>query len=84
MVAGGAKMNDPESFFWVIHNAIRAGVLGVAYGRNIFQAEDPSRLVVALKSIIHEGATPNQAMEVLQGYDMYKYSYRLPIELVRV
>jgi DhnA family fructose-bisphosphate aldolase class Ia len=67
VVAGGAKMKDTESFFKVTHDVIRAGALGVAYGRNIFQAENPTRMVTSLKSIIHEGSTPDHAMEVLRG-----------------
>ena len=67
VVAGGAKMKDTESFFKVTHDVIRAGAFGVAYGRNIFQAEDPARMVIALKSIVHKGATADQAMEILRG-----------------
>jgi class I fructose-bisphosphate aldolase len=67
VVAGGAKMKDTESFLKVTQDVIRAGAFGVAYGRNIFQAEDPAKMVTALKSIIHEGATPDQAMEILRG-----------------
>jgi DhnA family fructose-bisphosphate aldolase class Ia len=67
VVAGGAKMKETESFFKVTYDVIRAGALGVAYGRNIFQAENPAKMITALKSIIHEGATPNHAMEVLRG-----------------
>ena len=58
VVAGGAKMKD----------VIRTGALGVAYGRNIFQGEDPAKTVIDLKSIIHRGATPGQDMEVLCRY----------------
>ena len=60
-------MEDPVSFFKVTYDVIRAGAFGVAYGRNIFQAEDPARMVIALKSIIHDGNTPDQAMDVLRG-----------------
>ena len=60
-------MKDTASFFKVTHDVIRAGAFGVAYGRNIFQAEDPTKMVKAVKSIIHEGATPDQAMDVLHG-----------------
>ena len=67
VVAGGAKMKDTESFFKVTYDVIRAGAFGVAYGRNIFQSDNPAGMVSALKSIIHEGATPQQAMEILQG-----------------
>lgn len=67
VVAGGAAMEDTASFFKVTHDVIRAGAFGVAYGRNIFQAEDPTKMVKAVKSIIHEGATPDQAMDVLHG-----------------
>ena len=68
VVAGGAKMKDTESFFKATYDVIRTGALGVAYGRNIFQGEDPAKTVIALKSIIHRGATPGQDMEVLCRY----------------
>ena len=67
VVAGGAKMKDTESFFKVTYDVIRAGALGVAYGRNIFQAENPARMITSLKSIIHEGSTSVHAMDILRG-----------------
>ena len=66
-LAGGSKMEVPVSFFKVTYDVIRAGAFGVAYGRNIFQAEDPARMVIALKSIIHDGNIPDQAMDVHRG-----------------
>jgi 3-hydroxy-5-phosphonooxypentane-2,4-dione thiolase len=36
-------------------------------GRNIFQSNNPSGMIKAVKAIVHEGATTGQAYEIYQG-----------------
>lgn len=67
VVAGGAKADSMEGFFQVTYDLMRAGAIGVAYGRNIFQDPDPARLIRALKAIIHDGEKPAQAMAIYRG-----------------
>jgi DhnA family fructose-bisphosphate aldolase class Ia len=64
MIAGGTRMDTPRAALEVVHGSIVAGGTGVVFGRNIWQNPDPSRIVKALKAIIHDGADVNGAMQL--------------------
>lgn len=61
VMLGGAKLDDNAKLFDTVWKAVQAGASGVAIGRNIFQAEDPSATVKALAAILHQGAGPDEA-----------------------
>ncbi len=61
VMLGGVKVNDQRLLFESVWNAIQAGASGIAIGRNIFQADDPTAIVRALTAIIHEGAGIDEA-----------------------
>ena len=46
-------------------DAIDVGAFGIAYGRAVWQHQDPARMIKALKLIIHEDVSVNKAMEYL-------------------
>jgi len=43
---------------------VQVGGAGVAFGRNVFQAENPTLLVRRLCKVVQEGYTPDEAEEV--------------------
>ncbi len=43
VIAGGPKTETDLEFLQMIEGAIEAGARGVDIGRNVFQAEDPTR-----------------------------------------
>ncbi|MEW6624000.1 MAG: 2-amino-3,7-dideoxy-D-threo-hept-6-ulosonate synthase [Bacillota bacterium] len=51
VIAGGLKTEDSLS---IVKEAIEAGAKGVAFGRNIFQAENPGKIVAQIKKILYE------------------------------
>jgi len=63
LIAGGVKMATPRAALEVVHGSIAAGGKGVVFGRNIWQDPDPSRIVRAMKAIIHDGASVDQALQ---------------------
>ncbi|MDN5344090.1 MAG: fructose-bisphosphate aldolase, class [Clostridia bacterium] len=67
VVAGGPKMDHPEDLFATTRDAIQAGAAGVTYGRNVWQYDDPTAMVQALKAIIHRQGTPAEAMHILEA-----------------
>ena len=67
VIAGGPRMENEREILQMAHDSIRAGGAGLSIGRNIFQAKDPSLLVKALHGIIHENATVEQAIAVLEN-----------------
>lgn len=51
VVAGGVKKNEKE-FLKQVRNIVRAGAVGLAVGRNIWQALDPFAITKKIKEII--------------------------------
>jgi fructose-bisphosphate aldolase/2-amino-3,7-dideoxy-D-threo-hept-6-ulosonate synthase len=60
IIAGGPKMDTIPELLQIAYDSIQAGGAGVAFGRNVFQAENPSKLVNALSKIIHKNYTPDE------------------------
>ncbi len=63
VIAGGKKIPEPEAL-QLAANAIRDGAAGVDMGRNIFQAEHPVAMIQAVRAVVHEGVSPQQALEL--------------------
>lgn len=66
VVAGGSKTDDLTSLE-LIEGAIEGGAAGISIGRNAFQHAHPERFVKAAATIVHEGRTAQEALEVLNG-----------------
>jgi class I fructose-bisphosphate aldolase len=64
VVSGGPKMPSLRDVFQMTYDAMQVGATGVTYGRNVWQAEDPVAVVKALKHIIHEGGTVDEALDI--------------------
>jgi fructose-bisphosphate aldolase / 2-amino-3,7-dideoxy-D-threo-hept-6-ulosonate synthase len=62
VVAGGPKMDTTEQILEVARESIEAGGAGVAIGRNVFQADNPTLMVRALSMIVHEGREVKEVM----------------------
>lgn len=57
IIAGGPKMNSEQELLEMIEGSLEAGGRGVAIGRNVFQAQDPTGLVRKIAKIVHEGVS---------------------------
>jgi len=64
VIAGGTKRPTKEALDFTF-NAIRAGAVGVDMGRNIFQNENPVAMIQAVRAVVHDGKTAEEA------YDLY-------------
>lgn len=58
-------MGSDRDILTMVRGAMDAGAAGTSIGRNVFQHENPSRIVSALSTIVHEDASVDEAMEVL-------------------
>lgn len=67
VILGGAKRGSERDMLADIKAAVNAGGAGVAIGRNIFQADDPTAMTAAVAAILHHGATVDEAMTILEG-----------------
>ena len=65
MLSGGKLAKDPEDFLEVLKNVVDAGGRGCAVGRNLWQYKDPLAMLDAMKLIMHENASVEEAVKVL-------------------
>ncbi len=65
MLSGGKLTNDPKDFLTVLKNVVDAGGRGTAVGRNLWQYKDPVAMLEAMKLIMHESASVEDALKVL-------------------
>ncbi|MFH1979208.1 MAG: aldolase [Patescibacteria group bacterium] len=52
VLSGGVKTSDPEDFLNVVRSVMKAGAIGVAVGRNVWQSENPLGITRRIKEII--------------------------------
>jgi predicted phospho-2-dehydro-3-deoxyheptonate aldolase len=69
VVAGGSRQANLQSFFEEIHDALEAGAAGVAVGRNVFQQTSPKQVVAGLHALLHEDASPKEALGIAHSSD---------------
>ena len=67
IIAGGPKMDSDRAILEMVKGAMDAGASGTSIGRNVFQHQNPTRIVSALCMIVHKGATVDEALEYLNG-----------------
>jgi fructose-bisphosphate aldolase/2-amino-3,7-dideoxy-D-threo-hept-6-ulosonate synthase len=65
IVAGGPKVETVQEVLQMAHDTIEAGGAGISIGRNVFQHENPTRMVKALAAIVHDGASADEAQAIL-------------------
>ena len=65
VIAGGAKMDSDREILEMVRGAIDAGGSGVSIGRNVFQHADPSKMVRAISSIVHDNSTVEESLNFL-------------------
>lgn len=65
VAAGGAPAPAPINILEQAAAVMEAGGAGMTCGRNIWRAEDPTKMVRALKAVVHDGMTPSRAVALL-------------------
>lgn len=63
IIAGGPKMNTTRDVLTMIFDAMQAGARGVAMGRNVFQADNPTLMVKAISMIVHKKMTVEEVLK---------------------
>jgi fructose-bisphosphate aldolase, class I len=66
LVRGGGRVSDQEILERTFE-LMRQGAMGIVYGRNVIQHQNPNLMTRALMAIVHENATPTQALTILEG-----------------
>jgi fructose-bisphosphate aldolase, class I len=63
LVRGGGKTSDEEIVARTFE-LVRQGAAGIVYGRNVIQHERPAQMTRALMALVHDEATPEQALQI--------------------
>ena len=65
VIAGGKKIPEKDAL-QMARNAIDDGAVGVDMGRNIFQSENPVGMIKAIRTVVHENKSVDEAFEIYQ------------------
>ena len=65
LVRGGGKAPTKE-ILQRTHELMKQGASGIVYGRNVIQHKDPAGMTRAFMAVVHEGATPEQAVKMVK------------------
>jgi putative autoinducer-2 (AI-2) aldolase len=68
IIAGGKKTSERQAIE-LAENAMRAGAAGVDMGRNVFQSDRPVGMIRAVRAVVHDGASADEAFSI---YDREK------------
>jgi DhnA family fructose-bisphosphate aldolase class Ia len=66
LVRGGGKVPEVE-LLQRTYELMQQGAKGIVYGRNVIQHANPAGITRALMAVVHDGATPEQALKYLGG-----------------
>jgi class I fructose-bisphosphate aldolase len=64
VVSGGPKLPSLRDVFRMTRDAMDAGAQGVTYGRNVWEDEKPRACIKALRLIIHNKGTVEEALDL--------------------
>ncbi len=63
VIAGGKKIPEKEALE-LAYNAVQSGAAGVDMGRNIFQSKSPTAMIQAVRKIVHDNASVDEAFDL--------------------
>ncbi|MDG7029883.1 MAG: 3-hydroxy-5-phosphonooxypentane-2,4-dione thiolase, partial [Nitrososphaerota archaeon] len=66
VIAGGKKLPERDAL-QLAHDAVAEGASGVDMGRNIFQSADPVSIIKAVRGVVHEGKSADEAYAAFSG-----------------
>jgi DhnA family fructose-bisphosphate aldolase class Ia len=69
VIQGGDVGNTAEDYIKMTREALDVGVGGVTFGRFVWEYRDITSLVKTLRSVIHEGISVKEAVEMLSDLE---------------
>ena len=67
IMAGGPKVDTEKEVFDFVYDGMQKGAIGIILGRNIWQHDYPVAMAKALRAIIHENASSQEAQDIFTG-----------------
>lgn len=61
VMAGGPRCETEREVFDFVYDGVQRGAIGINLGRNVWQNDHPVAMAQALRAIVHEGATADEA-----------------------
>ena len=66
VMAGGPKCETGREVFEFVYDGMQKGAIGLNLGRNVWQHDHPVAMIKALRAIVHENATVEEAEGIFQ------------------
>jgi len=63
VIAGGKKIGE-KAALQMASNAVKDGAVGVDMGRNIFQSDNPIGMIKAVRAVVHDNKSVNEAFKI--------------------
>jgi DhnA family fructose-bisphosphate aldolase class Ia len=67
VAAGGPRLETETDVLQMAFQVKQAGAAGLTFGRNIWQSEQPARMIKALGHILHHDGSVEEAIALLTG-----------------
>jgi fructose-bisphosphate aldolase/2-amino-3,7-dideoxy-D-threo-hept-6-ulosonate synthase len=67
IIAGGPKVETARDVLQMVSDSLKVGGAGVSIGRNVFQHENPTRMIKAISALVHQRASVSEAVKILGG-----------------
>jgi len=67
VMAGGPKVDTELQVFEFVYDGMQKGAIGVNLGRNIWQNDFPVAMIKAIRAIVHQEASPQEAQELYES-----------------
>jgi len=67
VMAGGPQVDTELEVFEFIYDGMQNGAIGVNLGRNIWKNDFPVAMMKAVRAIVHQHATPQEAQELFNS-----------------
>jgi putative autoinducer-2 (AI-2) aldolase len=64
VVVAGGKYSSPPDALQMAYDSVQAGAVGVDFGRNIFQDDNPVGMIKAIGAIVHGNHTVHEARDI--------------------
>lgn len=66
VIAGGPKLKTEMDALVMAHDAVEKGAAGVDMGRNIWQSPHPVAMIKAVRAVVHQKMSPDEAHQVFE------------------
>ena len=67
VMAGGPHTDTEMEVLEFVYDGMQKGAIGVNLGRNIWQNDNPVGMMKAIRALVHENATPKQALDIFKS-----------------